>query len=166
MSGFVDLHLHFVPGVDDGARDLEEALALCAELKAIGFDTLVTTPHIRSGMFDNRREGLVQAFEAFKSVADTRPHLPALQLSAEHHCDSTLLELLQTGGLLPYPGERAILIEFAYDQLPINIERVAYMLALKNLRPVVAHQSAMRRSFARPRRSTSCSIKRSACSST
>jgi protein-tyrosine phosphatase len=139
MKGFVDLHLHYVPAVDDGARSVEEALALCRELKAIGFEKLVTTPHIRSGMFDNQREGLVSAFEAFKSVTEGLPGLPELELSAEHHCDHTLLELLQSGGLLPYPGGRSILIEFGYDSLPVNVERVAYMLALKNLRPVIAH---------------------------
>lgn len=139
MKGFVDLHLHYVPAVDDGARSVDEALALCRELKAIGFDMLVTTPHIRSGMFDNRREDLISAFESFKSVAAAAPDMPELLLSAEHHCDGTLLDLLQGGGLLPYPGERAILIEFGYDSLPVNVERVAFMLALKNLRPVIAH---------------------------
>jgi protein-tyrosine phosphatase len=139
MKGFVDLHLHYVPAVDDGARSVEEALSMCRELKAIGFELLVTTPHIRDGMFDNRREGLVSAFEEFKSLAAASPDMPELALSAEHHCDSTLLDLLQTGGLLPYPGGRAILIEFGYDSLPINVERVAYMLALKNMRPVIAH---------------------------
>lgn len=139
MKGFVDLHLHYVPAVDDGARSVEEALSLCRELKAVGFDTLVTTPHIRQGMFDNQRAGLVSAFEAFKDVAATSPGMPELALSAEHHCDAALLDLLQSGELLPYPGGRAILIEFGYDSLPINVERVAYMLALKNLRPVIAH---------------------------
>ena len=50
-----------------------------------------------------------------------------------------MLDLLQSGGLLPYPGGKSILIEFGYDSLPVNVERVAYMLALKNLRPVIAH---------------------------
>jgi protein-tyrosine phosphatase len=139
MKGFVDLHLHYVPAVDDGARSVEEALALCRELKAIGFDKLVTTPHIRSGMFDNTREGLVSAFAAFKTASEGLAGLPELELSAEHHCDHALLELLQSGGLLPYPGGKSILIEFGYDSLPINVERIAYMLALKNLRPLIAH---------------------------
>lgn len=139
MKGFVDLHLHYVPAVDDGARSVEEALILCRELKAIGFDKLVTTPHIRSGMFDNTRDGLVGAFDAFKTTANGLAGMPELELSAEHHCDHALLDLLHSGGLLPYPGGKSILIEFGYDSLPINVERVAYMLALKNLRPVIAH---------------------------
>lgn len=137
MSGFIDLHLHYVPGVDDGVRSIEEGFSLCAALGAIGFATLVTTPHIRSGMFDNRAPGLREAFDAF--VARAPAGLPELALSAEHHCDALLLELLQTGDLLPYPGARSILIEFGYESLPASIERIAFKLALKGLRPVIAH---------------------------
>ena len=139
MSGFIDLHLHYVPGVDDGVRSVEEGQKLCAELKAVGFDMLVTTPHIRSGMFDNRRAGLSDAFQAFAEASRDCEGLPQLALSAEHHCDSALLDLLQTDGLLPYPGGRAILIEFGYESLPTAIERITFKLALKGLRPIVAH---------------------------
>lgn len=139
MSGFIDLHLHYVPGVDDGVRDIEEGLALCAALKQVGFAKLVTTPHIRSGMFDNRADGLRQAFRAFAEQAQGHADLPELALSAEHHCDALLLELLQAGELLPYPGGHSILIEFGYDAVPAAVERVAFKIALKGLRPIIAH---------------------------
>jgi protein-tyrosine phosphatase len=139
VSGFIDLHLHYVPGVDDGVRSVEEGLALCAALKQIGFTKLVTTPHIRSGMFDNRAAGLRGAFGAFMERAATTAGLPELALSAEHHCDAVLVELLQADDLLPYPGGRSILIEFGYESLPAAIERIAFKLALKGLRPVIAH---------------------------
>jgi protein-tyrosine phosphatase len=139
MAGFVDLHLHFIPGVDDGVANVEEGLRLCQELKAIGYDRLVSTPHIRSGMFENRRANLTRAYQAFCEAAATAPNMPVVEMSAEHHCDSVLLELLQSDELLPYPGGRAILIEFNYDQLPVSIEQVTFKLALKRLRPIIAH---------------------------
>lgn len=139
MSGYIDLHLHYVPSVDDGARSVEEAVALCRALKGIGYERLVTTPHIRSGMFENRRVGLEQAFASFSQLAAALPDMPALGLSAEHHCDAVLLDLMREDGLLPYPGARAILIEFGYESLPIAVEQVLFKLALKRLRPIIAH---------------------------
>lgn len=139
MSGYIDLHLHLVPAVDDGVRNIDEALRLCSALKGIGYDTLITTPHIRSGMFDNRREGLLSAFEAFQCAAQQAPDMPTIGLSAEHHCDSVLLELMQADALLPYPGGRAILVEFGYDSLPVSVEQVLFKLALKRHRPIIAH---------------------------
>jgi len=44
-----DLHLHVLPGVDDGPADLSEALALAADAVRDGTTTAVATPHIRPG---------------------------------------------------------------------------------------------------------------------
>lgn len=139
MSGYIDLHLHYVPSVDDGVRSVEEGLRLCAGLRSIGYEKLISTPHIRAGMFDNRRAGLQLAFATFVDAAQQAPDMPQIGLSAEHHCDSVLLELLRDDGLLPYPGARAILVEFGYDSLPVAVEQVLFKLALKQLRPVIAH---------------------------
>jgi protein-tyrosine phosphatase len=139
MSGFIDLHLHFVPGVDDGVRTLDEALAVIRGLKALGYERLVTTPHIRSGMFENRKAGLSAAFAGFLESIQGHTDLPTLELSAEHHCDSTFLELFQAGELLPYPGGRALLVEFPNEAFPLGFEQLAFRLRLKGLTPVIAH---------------------------
>jgi protein-tyrosine phosphatase len=139
MSGFIDLHLHIVPSVDDGVRTLQESLTVCRGLKALGFEHLVTTPHIRGGMFENRKAGLTQAFQAFKAQVADEPDMPALSLSAEHHCDELFLQLFQAGELLPYPGGRALLLEFANESFPLGIEELTFKLRLKGLTPVVAH---------------------------
>ena len=49
-----DLHLHVLPGVDDGPADLGEALALAADAVADGTTVAVATPHIRPGYVDRR----------------------------------------------------------------------------------------------------------------
>jgi protein-tyrosine phosphatase len=139
VAGFIDLHLHIVPGVDDGVRTAEESLTVCRGLKQLGFDHLVTTPHIRAGMFDNRKAGLSEAFRAFSEQVASESGLPQLSLSAEHHCDDVFLELFQKGELLPYPGGRALLVEFANESLPMNFEQLSFRLRLKGLTPVIAH---------------------------
>jgi protein-tyrosine phosphatase len=139
MSGYIDLHLHFVPQVDDGVRSLEEGLKLCRELKAVGYAELVTTPHIRSGMFENRKPALSEAFAAFAREASALPDLPKLALSAEHHCDGLFLSLFQQGEILPYPGGHAVLLEFPNEMIPVAFEQLVFKLGLKGLRPIVAH---------------------------
>ena len=44
-GGFTDLHLHLLPAVDDGPADLEQALALHAGLRTLGYERFVATPH-------------------------------------------------------------------------------------------------------------------------
>lgn len=139
MSGYIDLHLHIIPNVDDGVRSVEESLAVCRGLKKLGYDHLVTTPHIRRGMFENRKPGLEQAFQAFCAQVASEPDMPTLSLSAEHHCDEVFLELFQADQLLPYPGNHALLIEFASDSLPVHFAQLAFKLRLRRLAPVIAH---------------------------
>ncbi len=139
MAGYVDLHLHIIPNVDDGVRSLDESLQVCKGLKRLGYDHLVTTPHIRRRMFENSKEGLEQAFQAFSAAVASEPDMPALSLSAEHHCDEGFLELFEKGQLLPYPGKHALLIEFANEALPLHFEQLAFRIRLQRMTPVIAH---------------------------
>ncbi len=43
----IDLHSHVLPGLDDGAADVEEALAICRAAAADGVEVLAGTPHVR-----------------------------------------------------------------------------------------------------------------------
>lgn len=138
-GGYVDLHLHYIPSVDDGVKSLADSVRLCQGLASIGYARLVTTPHIRSGMFENRKAGLSAAFAALKEQLASVSGLPELDLSAEHHCDDVFMELFQAGELLPYPGGRALLIEFANESLPVSFDRLVFKLGLKGLRPILAH---------------------------
>jgi protein-tyrosine phosphatase len=139
MAGYIDLHLHVVPGVDDGVTRFEDAALVCRGLKSLGYERLVTTPHIRTGMFENRRAGLEAAFARLTQELADDATLPELGLSAEHHCDALFFELFQQGEILPFPGTKAVLVEFPYDALPVNVEQICYKLRLKGLRPAIAH---------------------------
>ena len=48
MRGFIDLHCHWVHGIDDGARTADEGADILVALHAIGFSTVVATPHTLS----------------------------------------------------------------------------------------------------------------------
>ena len=47
-----DLHCHILPGVDDGAPDLEASLAMLEAAKRVGITSIVCTPHVRDPYFD------------------------------------------------------------------------------------------------------------------
>lgn len=47
LTAAVDLHCHVLPDVDDGARDLEDAIALARQAEADGIAAICATPHIR-----------------------------------------------------------------------------------------------------------------------
>src|ERR1700761_7090866 len=139
MSGFVDLHCHYVPGIDDGARSQEDGLEMLRGLARIGFSRVHATPHTRPGMFDNDRASIEQAFAQFCANVPGGERLPELALSSEHYFDDVVFRRLIEGKGLPYPGGRAVLLEFYEIDFPPAIQHRLYDLRVRGLLPVIAH---------------------------
>ena len=57
-----DMHSHLIPGIDDGAKTIEDSLALIKELHSLGYTKLITTPHIMSDFYRNTPEGFFVFF--------------------------------------------------------------------------------------------------------
>ncbi len=139
MAGYIDLHCHWVAGIDDGAKTVSDSRALLAALADAGFGKVVATPHMRPGMFDNTAEDLVAAYEATRKELVGVPGLPELALSSEHFFDDVVYGRLMRGEALPYPGERAVLVELSPRAFPAKLSARFFDLRRKKLRPVLAH---------------------------
>jgi protein-tyrosine phosphatase len=147
-AGLVCLHLHYLPNVDDGVKSLEQGIALCRGLAELGYTQLVTTPHIRSEMFENRRPALEAAFAAFQEAAAGEA-LPTLGLGAEHHLDDIVWALLENGQGVPYPGGNAVLIELPEAHVPSGLVDRFFRLRVRGMRVVLAHPERYRPFFDR-----------------
>lgn len=147
MRGFVDLHCHWIAGIDDGAKTVEASLSMLRGLKRAGFDTVMATPHMRPGMFDNDRAALQAAFEAMRPHLAGQPGLPQVLLSSEHWFDEIVFARLVAGEGLPYPDlpgspapkKRGVLVELPPQAFPPRLERRFFDLSRAGLRPILAH---------------------------
>lgn len=140
MGGYIDLHCHWVAGIDDGARSVADSRAMLEALAAAGFCKVVATPHMRPGMFNNDRAKLVAAYEATLGALGSTEKLPELALSSEHFFDDVVYERLMTDVGLPYPGNRAVLVEIPTQAFPARLgHRFFDLRRNKKLRPVLAH---------------------------
>jgi protein-tyrosine phosphatase len=139
MRGFVDLHCHWIADIDDGARTPEAGIAMLRGLHQAGFSTVIATPHMRPGMFDNNRAGLEAAYERMTAHLGRESMLPAVYLSSEHFLDDVVFRRLTSGEALPYPGGRAALVEFPSQAFPLRVENRFFDLKRRGITPVLAH---------------------------
>ncbi len=143
MRGFIDLHCHPIPGIDDGAKSAAEGAELLVALRAIGFSRVVATPHIRSGLWENRAETIAPAraeLEAAMVVARSQGlELPDLDVAAEHLFDDVVWELFDRKQAMLYPGGTSALVEFTYDNIPNRVEMRFWRLKKSGVTPVLAH---------------------------
>jgi|SRR5688572_2294696 len=159
MTAFVDLHCHWVAGIDDGARTVEEGLTMLTGLGELGFEHVVATPHMRPGMFDNDRPALEAAYLRMLPEVDRVAALPRTSLASEHFFDDTVVGRIRSGAALPYRPERAasgprtsgpILVEFT-DLMPSTpILRQLFRLQAEGYTPVIAHPERYRAAWTRP----------------
>jgi protein-tyrosine phosphatase len=144
VRGFVDLHCHWVAGIDDGVKTPEDGIELLRRLKKAGFDLVVATPHMRPGMFDNDKKALEHAFAAMCPSLAAADDLPDVHLASEHFLDDVVFQRLVHGQGLPYPelkprGRRGVLVELNPQGFPAQLQRRFFDLGRAGLRPVLAH---------------------------
>ena len=107
LPGGIDAHCHLLPGVDDGAADMEESLSIIRGLQALGLRGAVCTPHIMASLPQNTPAYLRQAFEHFQSIVNRQSSIVNFQLhlAAEYMLDETFPRHLASGDLLTIPEE-------------------------------------------------------------
>ena len=139
----IDLHLHLLPGVDDGAESVEQAVEMVRIAGVDGCRVLVATPHQRRDEWDNgdpRR--LTDRLAELVAKLPRTPEPPQLRLGGEVRVDSELLADLSRPGrsaLFALAGSRYLLLEFEPSGLgPPPVEIVGELLA-EGWWPIVAH---------------------------
>ena len=144
MRGFIDLHSHWIADIDDGVRTTENGIRLLRGLYAAGFSTVVATPHMRPGMFDNDKAALEAAYATMLTLLAAERQsggapLPDVHLASEHFFDDVVFDRLKRGEGLPYPGGRSVLVEFPPQAFPARIQARFYDLKRLKITPVLAH---------------------------
>jgi protein-tyrosine phosphatase len=150
MSGLIDLHCHCVPGIDDGARTIEESVEILRALQALGFARVVATPHMRPGMFNNTASMLREAFEKLMLEVRSDESLPTVELSCEHFFDDVVFAKLMDRAGLPYPGGHSLLLEFYTSDFPLTIDHRLADLRRRGYLPVIAHPERYEPLWKRP----------------
>ena len=138
MEGFVDIHTHILPTVDDGAKTMEEALELLGMAWADGTRGLILTPHYR-GKFKRDPQEIVQIFEHLKKLAAERYPQLALYLGNEVYYEEGVMEALTGGGLRTLHGSRYVLLEFDNGMLRNQILNGISEAMRYGYTPILAH---------------------------
>lgn len=138
----IDLHSHILPGIDDGARDLSEALAIARAHVADGTRCVVATPHIYPGVFDNTPSTIAAAHATLVAALADEGIALSVQWAAEVRAGAEVLDMLALG-TLPFLGQegpwRHLLLELPDNQIPVGTDRLVAMLLKHHVKPVIAH---------------------------
>jgi protein-tyrosine phosphatase len=137
--GFVDLHSHVLPGLDDGVRELDESMQLTALLAKMGFDTVCATPHQKVGQFLPTRAAIDDAYAVVRGALGEQNSPLELLLGAENFWDELFLDRWPKAEQPTYTGGKAFLVEINVQVAPPRIEETLFQIRLQGLLPTLAH---------------------------
>lgn len=136
----IDCHCHILPGIDDGAGDLNQAMDMARVAVDSGVTDILLTPHHNDGMYFNLREDIVRAVDTFQRILKNVDIDLRVHPGAECHVTPELPEHLQSGIACTYANRRqAVLLELPKHTLPNGSEAIIEQVAYLGLIPVIAH---------------------------
>ncbi len=138
----IDLHCHYLPGIDDGSQTMSESLELARASVSDGITHAVMTPHIHPGRYDNVRSSVQLATERFRGALRQAGIPLQIYPGGEVRLSADVIDLLDRGEL-PFigglDGYRILLLEFPSGQIPLGTEKLVRWMLAKKIRPLIAH---------------------------
>lgn len=140
IGGFSDVHSHILPGVDDGAQDIDEAMAMINLAYQKGIRKIFLTPHYVPGRTNRQAEELQEIFEAFYTkVREKYGEEIFLYLGNEIYYRNGVVKDIEEGKALTMADTRYVLVEFnisiSYSEL---YQAVKKMIQCSYI-PIIAH---------------------------
>ena len=137
MRDLYDIHCHILPGVDDGAKNMDIALALIEKEIEAGVETIILTPHFRKEMFEPDMEDIWNAYDEL--LYETRYKNIRLYLGCEFHANMEMVETLDNDLRPTLADSRYVLTEFAHNSTRAFMKERADALLMSGYRPIIAH---------------------------
>lgn len=139
LEGFVDIHNHILPGIDDGAKTVEDSLNLINGFREIGIQRFWCTPHIMENYYPNTPESIQSSYALLNNgIKMSNLKDIHINIAAEHMIDSNFEILLDQNKVLPI-GTYHLLVEMSYLQPSLNFKRATEKVASENYFALLAH---------------------------
>lgn len=135
----VDMHSHLIPGIDDGAKTLEDSIALIKRLKSYGLRKIITTPHVMTEYFRNTPEIIKLGLEEVRSALQKEQIDIQVDAAAEYYLDEIFLEKVESGQELLTIKDNFVLVETGFMNKPQMLMDIFFTMEMNGYKPILAH---------------------------
>jgi protein-tyrosine phosphatase len=133
-----DIHSHMIPGIDDGAPTMEESLEMIREFRNLGYENIITTPHIKYDHYPNTAAIIKHGLKELQQAVYDSGIRMNIRAAAEYYLDDHFMELLERKELLPI-HKNEVLIEFSFSSAPVMLPETIFRIQTQGYKPIIAH---------------------------
>ncbi|PFP30858.1 tyrosine protein phosphatase [Bacillus sp. AFS073361] len=134
----IDIHCHILPGIDDGAKSVEDSLSMARAAAKEGIHKIIATPHLNN-QYDNRKELIIaKVRELNQALQDARIDVSILP-GQEPRIYGEILEDIEKDEIQTLNDSQYIFIEFPSNHVPRYTEKLLFDLQVKGMTPIIVH---------------------------
>ena len=133
-----DMHSHLIPAIDDGATSLEESINMIKVLHELGFQKVITTPHVMNDFYKNTSKTILGGLELVRTELQKQNISVEIEAAAEYYLDYEFEEKIKAGNLLTF-SDNYILVETSFLEAPPNFKKMIFQLQLEGYKVILAH---------------------------
>ncbi len=148
----IDLHSHILPGLDDGAQTLEQAIAMARAAVQDGIHIVAATPHHHNGQYMNEAHVVQEQLQRFNERLEEERIPLTVVGGQELRVNSQSMEELLEGRVLTLNSSRYVLIELPASSVPAAIEEWIHEMIVGGYVPIIAHPERNRAIMEQPDR--------------
>jgi protein-tyrosine phosphatase len=136
---YIDMHSHYLPGIDDGAENIDITIEMLRQFEAMGYKKVIATPHIMGDFYQNTPEIIGSKCDEVNAKLKIENINLELQFAAEYYLDESFIKRINNNEKLLTFGDKYVLFESSYINEPSQLREVIFGLKSNGYKPVFAH---------------------------
>ena len=137
-TNYVDIHSHVLPGIDDGAKTIEDSKFLLQNMIDFGFSKIITSPHTIENIWNNTPETISKTLDFTKENLSDLAAKVNLRAASEYIMDDYFVTLFESQNILTIK-DNFVLVEMSYINPPIQLYDYIFKVQVAGYIPVLAH---------------------------
>ncbi|WP_368895028.1 tyrosine-protein phosphatase [Priestia megaterium] len=135
----IDIHSHILPGVDDGASAMEDAVNMARLALDEGITKIIATPHHQNGMYFNKKQDILKRVKELNNVLQRENISLEVLPGQETRIYGSLLDDFWKGDILTLNHTNYLFVELPSGHVPRYTEQLLFEMQLKGLIPIIVH---------------------------
>ena len=136
----IDIHCHILPGVDDGAKHMEDSISMAQEAIKQGIHTIIATPHHKNGRYNNPKKSILAELNILNDRLQEE-NIPLTVLPGQEvRIHGDLIDGIKQGEILALnETSRYIFVELPSNHVPRFTEQILFDIQVNDYIPIIVH---------------------------
>lgn len=135
----IDIHSHILPGADDGASAMEDAVNMARLALDEGITKIITTPHYQNGRYFNKKQDILKRVKELNNVLQSENISLEVLPGQETRIYGSLLDDFEKGDILTLNHTNYLFVELPSGHVPRYTGQLLFEMQLKGLTPIIVH---------------------------